>query len=347
MNKTYVLVVAIVLIVGAIYFLDKEDKKIEVNTSSEFSHELVGIAGYINTENYGGDTFQLQDYIGKKVILVDFWTYTCINCQRTLPYITSWHEKYSDKCLLIVGVHTPEFEFEKKIENVKNAVQEFGIQYPVVQDNDYATWRAYKNNYWPHKYLIDINGDIVYDHVGEGGYRETEMKIQQLLEERMQSLGTEEDIDVALTSGGDVSVAQSPETYFGAWRNSNLGNGVRGVVGIQQFELLQDAKPNTLYLSGTWDVQQQFARSGENASIVFYYSAKKVFMVARAEKPVKVSVLVDSQPVGERSGKDIINNVMTVQEERLYEVIVDKEPGAHVLQLVAEPGFDVFTFTFG
>jgi len=94
-------------------------------------------------------------------------------------------------------------------------------------------------------------------------------------------------------------------------------------------------------------VQQQFARSGENASIVFYYSAKKVFMVARAEKPVKVSVLVDSQPVGERSGKDIINNVMTVQEERLYEVIVDKEPGAHVLQLVAEPGFDVFTFTFG
>jgi len=143
---------------------------IEINQRLRFTWRndtqlLVGIAGYINTENYGGDNFQLQDYIGKKVILVDFWTYTCINCQRTLPYITSWHEKYSDKCLLIVGVHTPEFEFEKKIENVKNAVQEFGIQYPVVQDNDYATWRAYKNNYWPHKYLIDINGDIVYDHV--------------------------------------------------------------------------------------------------------------------------------------------------------------------------------------
>src|SRR3989338_8069048 len=225
------------VILVVIYFLDKEDKKIEVNTSAEFSHELVGIAGYINTENYGGDTFQLQDYIGKKVILVDFWTYTCINCQRTLPYIKSWHEKYSNKGLLIVGVHTPEFEFEKKIENVKNAVQEFGIQYPVVQDNDYATWRAYKNNYWPHKYLIDINGDIVYDHVGEGNYAETEMKIQELLEGRMKLLGDEEDIDVVLTSGGDVSVAQSPETYFCAWRNSNLGNGVPGVIGGQHFEI--------------------------------------------------------------------------------------------------------------
>ena len=116
-----------------------------------------------------------------KVVMVDFWTYSCINCIRTLPHMNAWQEKYADKGLIIIGIHTPEFEFEKNYANVKFAVEKYGIKYPVVQDNDYKTWRAYGNSYWPRKYLIDKEGNIRYDHIGEGGYEETEKVIQQLL----------------------------------------------------------------------------------------------------------------------------------------------------------------------
>ena len=143
------------------------------------AREIVPGGGFINTE-----PFKLKDFIGKKVILLDFWTYSCINCQRTTPYLNAWYEKYKDQGLVIVGVHTPEFDFEKVYENVANAVKEEGIKYPVVQDNDYATWQTYENRFWPRKYLIDIDGYIIYDHIGEGAYDETERLIQTALKER-------------------------------------------------------------------------------------------------------------------------------------------------------------------
>src|SRR3989344_2128687 len=142
----------------------------------EQAKEITTPDGFINSE-----PFKLADFVGKKVILLDIWTYSCINCQRTIPRINEWQEKYADKGLLIVGLHTPEFEFEKDIANVREAVKKFGIKYHVVLDNDYSTWRAYRNQYWPRKYLIDIDGFIVYDHIGEGGYAETERKIQEAL----------------------------------------------------------------------------------------------------------------------------------------------------------------------
>ena len=145
-----------------------------------FAKEIVNPSGYINT-----DKITVSELIGKKVILIDFWTYSCINCQRTIPYLNSWYEKYGDKGLEIIGVHTPEFLFEQKYENVLAAVNKFGVKYPVVMDNNYSTWTAYGNLYWPHKYLIDIDGFIVYDHIGEGAYDEAEQKIQELLQERM------------------------------------------------------------------------------------------------------------------------------------------------------------------
>src|SRR3989344_3254541 len=154
--------------------------------------EIVNPSGFLNT---GVDSdgkvapVTLGDLVGKKVILVDFMTYSCINCQRTFPHVKAWYEKYKDKGLEIVGIHTPEFAFEKNIENVRVAMKKAGITYPVVLDNDYGTWKAYANNYWPRKYLIDINGNIVYDHIGEGAYEETEMKILELLEERAKLLG--------------------------------------------------------------------------------------------------------------------------------------------------------------
>ena len=201
-RKLVALIIVAVLIVGSIAFLQSRKAAVNVNAISDNAEiiipelsesekakrydrarEITDPAGFINSE-----PFQLRDVIGKKVILLDIWTYSCINCQRTLPYITSWDEKYRDEGLLVVGIHSPEFEFEKKQENVMAAVEQFGIKYPVVLDNDFGTWHAYRNSYWPRKYLIDIDGYVVYDRIGEGGYAETERKIQELLAERAQKL---------------------------------------------------------------------------------------------------------------------------------------------------------------
>ena len=156
----------------------------------ERAKEIVAPAGFINT---GGEPVRIADHVGKNVILVDFLTYSCINCVRVQPYLNAWHEKYADKGLMIIGIHTPEFEFEKDITNVERAMRDMEVRYPIVLDNNYSTWRAYQNSYWPRKYLIDIDGYIVYDHIGEGGYEETARKIQKLLMERTARPGEQQD----------------------------------------------------------------------------------------------------------------------------------------------------------
>ena len=183
----FVTLVVVLVIALAIFLLQKskvspqadlDDKKTELKQGAyPKAPDFAGIERWINSE-----PLKIEGLKGK-VVLVDFWTYTCINCIRTLPYLKEWDKKYKDRGLVIVGVHTPEFEFEKKYENVVNAVNEYQIKYPVAQDNDYATWRAYQNRYWPHKFLIDMDGYIRYDHIGEGAYEETEKMIQQLLNE--------------------------------------------------------------------------------------------------------------------------------------------------------------------
>jgi thiol-disulfide isomerase/thioredoxin len=148
-----------------------------------YAPELTGISAYVNSE-----PFMLKDLIGKKVVMIDFWTLGCINCQHTLPYVTAWYSKYRDQGLEIVGVHTPEFDYEKVRANVEEAIREYGIEFSVVQDNEFGTWRAYSNQYWPRVYLIDIDGYVVYDHAGEGAYEVTEAKIQELLRERQERM---------------------------------------------------------------------------------------------------------------------------------------------------------------
>ena len=150
--------------------------------------EFVNPSGFVNTN---GKTIKMSDYIGKDVVLVELMTYSCINCQRTFPYMNSWHEKYKDEGLTVIGVHTPEFAFEKKIENVETAMKEFGIMFPVVLDNNYETWNAYDNRFWPRRYLVDIEGNIVFDHIGEGKYTETELQILELLKQRNEVSGIE------------------------------------------------------------------------------------------------------------------------------------------------------------
>ena len=187
LRREYV-IVGIVLVlaglaVGTLIFSSPGSNKVLPSGGVRYQ-EIVGPSGFVNT-----DGITIRELIGQKIVLVDFMTYSCINCQRTFPYLNAWYGKYKDQGLEIIGIHTPEFAFEKDIDNVREAMKHFGISYPVVLDNDYATWNAYGNRYWPRKYLIDIQGNVVYDHIGEGDYEETEMKIRELLEERAQVLG--------------------------------------------------------------------------------------------------------------------------------------------------------------
>ena len=162
-----------------------EDAKTKTTESTPFV-EIVDPAGFVNTQN---QPFKIADYVGTQVILLNVMTYSCINCQRTFPYVNSWYEEYKDDGLIVIGIHTREFSYEKDRKNVETAFEKFGITYPTVLDNNYATWRALGNRFWPRKYLIDIHGNVVYDHIGEGSYQETEDKIKELLKERKAVLG--------------------------------------------------------------------------------------------------------------------------------------------------------------
>lgn len=326
--------------------MDKSEKAKEFPTAID----IVNPSGFINT-----DDFLIEDQIGEKVVLVDFWTFSCINCQRTLPYLNQWHEKYYDKGLVIVGIHTPEFEFEEDYANVQEAVEKYEIKYPVVLDNDYSTWRAYKNRYWPRKYLIDIDGFIVYDHIGEGAYEETEMKIQELLEERSGKLGENQDINQDIekpenAEDVDFGRSRSPETYFGALRNHNLGNGRPTATGAQAFQLPGSLKTDLLYLSGNWDIQPEFAENlFEGSKIVFKYQAQKVFLVASSDEGVEVEVFRDGNKLEEAAGSDLSDDsTLTIQNEQLYRLIEDDKHGEHVLEIIVKgKGLKAFAFTFG
>jgi thiol-disulfide isomerase/thioredoxin len=331
----------------------KSEERIVVKKNYPRAVELVNPSGFLNAQ-----PFALKDIVGKKVVLVDFWTYSCINCQRTTPYLNAWYEKYRGQGFEIVGVHTPEFEFEKKRENVAAAIERFGIKYPVVQDNEYATWNAYGNRYWPRKYLIDIDGYIVYDHIGEGGYEETERKIQGLLKERAGKLAIANGVPSGTVAPQEalrveIEKVGTPEVYFGASRNSLLGNGRRGASGLQTFEVPQTIERNVLYLGGSWHIENEYAQSAApGAKVAFRYRAKNVYMVARSDTPVSVKILRDGKPLGAEAGADVKHSgdvtTFTVAEDRLYKLIEDSSYGEHTLELIVElPGAQLFTFTFG
>ena len=309
--------------------------------------EFIKPDGYINTN---GEPITLSSLIGKKVILVDFWTYSCINCQRTIPYLNQWYSKYKDEGLEIIGVHTPEFAFEKVYQNVSDAVQKFGIKYPVVMDSNYYTWNEYGNNYWPEEYLIDIDGLVRENNIGEGNYEETEQNIQKLLAERAQTLGMNVNV-----SGGTVSVDQSietnsPETYFDWQRNTNLGNVTAAVKGVQNFTMPSSIDLNTLYLSGKWNIEDEFAEnSAKGDSITFKYNAKNVYFVASSDPGVTITVLRDGVVVGAERGEDVDSHgQVNIKEPRLYKLINESTAGTHTLEIIVNgPKLDAYTFTFG
>ena len=315
--------------------------------------EIADPTGFINV----APGFKLSSIIGQKVILLDFWTYSCINCVRTIPYLNAWYQKYAASGLEIVGIHTPEFDFEKDITNVQNAVAEYGIHYPVVLDSNYGTWNAYNNLYWPHEYLIDMAGYIVHDQVGEGNYGETEAEIQKLLTQRAQILGLDPSTIPTSTvniTPSNLNEIQSPETYFGAERNSLLENGTMMTNGNQTLTAptASTIQPNQLYLGGTWDFEDQYATNVDaGATITYKYDAGNVYMVAAgAASGTTVEVMQDGAPISAAdAGTDVHNGAVVISGNRLYNLVKNADGGGeHTLQLIVEtPGLQAFTFTFG
>jgi len=311
--------------------------------------ELVGPDGYINTD---GKAITLSQYRGKNVVLVDFWDYSCINCQRTFPYLKSWWQKYKDQGLVIIGIHTPEFAFEQLQGNVSDAAQRFGLTYPIVLDNHYQSWSAFQNQYWPREYLIDIDGFIVHDHAGEGEYDATEQAIQDALRERAERLGTSiASSSLTTLPAANLDGVQSPETYFGSNRNEYLGNGKRGVSGVQSFALSNETAPNTLYLGGSWNILPEYAEASTGAEIEFEYKAHDVYMVAtNVGQSATLRVWRDGALLGVVAGSDVSPETSTIaiHGDRLYTLIHDTTLGVHTIRIQVVSGtLDAYTFTFG
>ena len=310
---------------------------------------LTGIAGYINTSPEN-----LPSEIDGKVVLYDIWTYSCINCVRTLPYITAWNEKYADDGLLIIGIHSPEFEFEKSEENVRMAVDKHGIMYPVVLDNDKETWQAFENRYWPRKYIADHEGYIRYDHIGEGAYDETEKVIQQLLEERATQLGLNVAAAEPLVDLEEFEHTsfRTPELYFGykfAYGRNQLGNSEGFNPGnAVTYSIPNDLKQHYFYLDGVWkNLQGSMMLVSDSGTIVLPYHAKEVNIVTANE--AELVILLDGKPItAEYEGKDVSSGVATLSEPGLYNIVNSENPSSHLLEIqVNEPGFEIYTFTFG
>lgn len=309
--------------------------------------EIINPSGFVNSE-----PFQLKDIVGKKVILLDFMTYSCINCQRTFPYLNAWYQKYKDEGLEIVAIHTPEFSFEKNIDNVRKAALDFGLKFPIVLDNDYATWNAYGNSYWPRKYLIDINGNVVYDHIGEGDYDKIEDKIVELLKERAEKTGT-------YVSGDKVSMpeysiyAKSPETYFGAMRNNNFGNGTPNTIGQSDFTIPDTISNDKFYLGGTWNIDKEYAENiSAPAKLDFKFNSKEVYLVASGDADLnekEIEIYIDGSMMSDASaGKDAKMGIVKIKESRLYHLISLPTAGSHTLEIrFKNPKTRIYTFTFG
>ena len=325
--------------------------------------DFAKITGYINTEE--GRPINLKDLKGK-VVLVDFWTYSCINCIRTLPYLVDWNEKYADKGLVIVGVHSPEFEFEKNIDNVKAAVQKYGIKYPVIQDNDKGTWDAYQNRYWPRKYLVDNEGYIRYDHIGEGGYAETEKVIRSLLAERAAQTGISAvnlDTNTNTTTPKNVQTVdftkvKTPELFFGyEFARAPLGNseGFRPNQTVTySIPQRSDLKPNTIYLIGDWkNNADNMELQSDTGRIALAYSAKSVNIVAggKGEGGEELSISENGVALTNKSGRGIDlseQGKLVVDGQRLYNIVMHEGYDWRSLIIdVKGKGFQIYTLTFG
>ena len=293
-----------------------------------------------------------------KVVLIDFWTYSCINCIRTLPYVRAWAEKYRDQGLVVIGVHAPEFAFEKKIDNVRQAVAGFKIEYPVAIDNDYRIWRAFDNSYWPAHYLIDAKGQIRYHHFGEGDYRETEEAIQDLLREAGSTSASATETVTPETkgaeAGADMSHMLSGETYVGYRQARSFASNETMRADAPRDYSVTGPALNEWGLSGEWTVGAEAATlDAAKGGITYRFSARDLHLVlgpVDSGKPVRFQVTVDGHPPGPDHGADTdANGNGVVTSTRLYQLV--RQSGTVTAKTFTirflDPGVQAYAFTFG
>jgi thiol-disulfide isomerase/thioredoxin len=313
--------------------------------------ELSGATAWINSQPLTPD--QLKGH----VVLVDFWTYSCINCLRSIPYVRAWADRYKDSGLIVIGVHTPEFAFEKDLDNVKRAVKELKIPYPVPLDNDYKIWKAFNNSYWPADYLIDATGHIRFHHFGEGKYDETEQQIQQLLKEHNPQLSVNGLVKVAATGAEAApdSDVESPETYVGYERaDSFMSPGGLKQDAAQVYTLPKHLELNQWGLSGNWTDHAQVASlDSARGKIVFRFHARDVHLVlgpAANGKPVRFRVTIDGKAPGADHGVDTdAEGEGKITDQRLFQLIRQKnaiEDRTFEIEFL-DPEAQAYAFTFG
>ena len=282
--------------------------------------EFAGVTRWLNSP-----PLTLRGLRGR-VVLIDFWTYTCINCLRTLPYLRAWDERYRDRGLTIVGVHTPEFGFEQDPGNVRDAIARNRLRYPVAQDNDYGTWDAWGNRYWPAKYLIDAAGQVRYVHFGEGDYEETEQAIRSLLASPGAPAGRQ---------AGEVPGEATPETYLGAARAEGWVTPPRA--GVHDYPGASKLPSDRFALEGRWSVDDESAEAVSSAALSARVHGKSVYLVLGSDEPARVDVVVDGEH----------ERTVTVDGQRLYTLMKRPRPGEHELTLKFDPGVTGYAFTFG
>jgi len=279
-----------------------------------------------------------------RVVLVDFWTYSCINCLRTLPYLEAWDAKYRKDGLTIVGVHTPEFPFEREASNVQEAIEANGISYPVVQDNDQATWNAYGNQYWPAEYFIDAEGKVRYVHFGEGEYGEKEKVIRELLAEAGMKVPGKETQVKALAPSKTVT---TPETYLGPERAERFTNAELSP-GLHDFSAPTALPPNEFAYHGRWRIGLDSATAA-GGSLDLNFGARRVYLVLGSRgHPRRMEVKLDGRPIASAdAGSDVDGGVVTIDSQRLYNLVDLPRVEGHVLELEPQPGVTDYAFTFG
>ena len=300
-----------------------------------------GLSAAPGQTSQGGTMPLMLQSLRGKVVVVDFWTYSCVNCVRTLPYLRAWYDAYRDKGLVIVGVHTPEFEFEKSAANVARAIHELGVTWPVVQDNDYVEWNAYANQYWPAHYFIDAKGRVRYFHFGEGEYDVSEKVIQALLKEAGANVGG---IVSKLAPSLD---AQTPETYLGYDRGRGFASAVNPVADKPvNYSPARQPANGEWNLTGTWTITPQYVLPSTEGTLQLGFDAKNVFLVIEpVDRGGTVSVFVDDKP-----GMDTIDvkkGALAPKESRMYQLVGLPSAGPHVLRLEVKGQLRLFAFTFG
>lgn len=312
--------------------------------------QFVTTGNWFNTEGLSPAAGQMAegvsmpltlDALRGKVVVVDFWTYSCVNCVRTLPYLKAWYDAYRDKGLVIVGVHTPEFEFEKKTQNVAKAIRELGVTWPVVQDNDYLEWSAYNNQYWPAHYFIDAKGRVRYFHFGEGAYDVSEKVIQELLKEAGASVGG------IVSRPAPQLDSQTPETYLGYDRGRGFASAEHPVTDKPADYSAPRAPENGEWtLAGRWTIAPQYIVPDSTGTLQLGFKAKNVFLVMEPQGGGgRVSVFVDGQPGADTA--DVRGGSFSPSESRMYQLVGLGTPGPHVLRLEVKGTVRLFAFTFG